>query len=184
MSFSLQNPKGTQNLVPPSLSKRIGALGIGLLANQAMVWAFNFALYPFVIWKFGLLMGAGIMVLLSFLVCYGTMLFYDWAKKDWLGIETIKDVRQGKTSTMLGRLSSWALTKSDPVVMLFLSIKFDPFITTTYMRQGSHQYNGLSVRDWRIFVGSLLIGNIYWTLAMFTGVSILEWLWLQLIRLT
>ena len=123
---------------------------------------------------------AGLMLVFSFLACYGTILFYDWAKKDWLGIETIKGIRHGKSTTRLGRLSSWILTKSDSVAMLFLSIKFDPFITTAYMRDGSHQYNGLSRRDWRIFMASLLIGNIYWSLAMFTGISFVEWFWLQL----
>jgi hypothetical protein len=37
-------------------------------------------------------------------------------------------------------MASWFMKQSDPVVVLFLSIKYDAFITTA-MRRGSHQYN-------------------------------------------
>ena len=29
---------------------------------------------------------------------------------------------------------------------------------------GSHRYNGMAARDWRIFLADLAIANIYWTL--------------------
>lgn len=160
--------------------ERIGIFGIGFLANQVQIWAFDFVLYPFVIWYLGLLAGGVVMTFLSFLVCYLLIRFYDWTRKDWLGIETIKGLKERESSSRLARFSSWILKKGDPAAMLFLAIKFDPFITTAYMRHGSHQYNGLSQRDWKIFLGSLLIGNIYWTLAVFAGISIVEWLWQRL----
>ena len=65
--------------------------------------------------------------------------------------------------------------KSDPIVFFFLSIKYDPFITMIYMRHGA--YNGMSNRDWKIFTGSLILGNAYWTLACFMGISLVEWGW-------
>lgn len=65
--------------------------------------------------------------------------------------------------------------KSDHVVFLFLSIKFDPFITTAYMRHG--KFNGMTKRDWKIFTGSLLLGNVYWTLACYMGIMLFEWVW-------
>lgn len=160
--------------------ERIGILGIGVLANQAQIWGFDFVLYPFVIWYLGLFAGAVVMTFLSFLVCYALLRFYDWTRKDWLGIETIKGLKERESPSWLGRLTSSLLRKGDPAAMLFLAIKFDPFITTAYMRVGSHQYNGLSRRDWKIFLGSLLIGNIYWTSAVYAGISIVEWLWLRL----
>lgn len=58
------------------------------------------------------------------------------------------------------------------VVFLFLSIKFDAFITTAYMRRG--KFNGMGKRGWAIFMGSLLISNVYWTLACFKGITIFE----------
>ena len=50
-------------------------------------------------------------------------------------------------------------------VMVFLSIKEDAFKTVIYLRHVSHQYNGMSARDWRIFFTSLAIANVYWTVA-------------------
>jgi len=63
-------------------------------ANQAIVWAFNFAIYPFVIYRFGILKGGVVMTFLSFIVCMLTIWFYDWAKRDWLGIEAIKSLKE------------------------------------------------------------------------------------------
>ena len=57
------------------------------------------------------------------------------------------------------------------------SIKYDAFITTAYMRHGSHQFNGLTKRDWKIFGLSLFISNLYWTLASFMGVTLIEYAW-------
>ena len=61
--------------------------------------------------------------------------------------------------------------------MVFLSIKEDAFVTVIYMRHGSHQYNGMTRRDWKIFFTSLAIANIYWTVAAYMGISLVEWVW-------
>jgi hypothetical protein len=150
-------------------------LVVGLTANQAIVWAFNYGIYPFVIYRFGILKGGVVMTFLSFIVCMLTIWFYDWAKRDWLGIEAIKSLKEYDGSKLIGRLSKWVMGKSDPIVFFFLSIKYDPFITMIYMRHGA--YNGMSKRDWKIFTGSLILGNAYWTLACFMGVSLVEWVW-------
>lgn len=156
---------------------RLAVLGVGLSANALMVYGFDYLIYPFVIWKLGILKGGVVMMSLSFLVCYLTILFYDWSKKDWLGIETVKGLKEYNGSSKAGRFASWMLKKGDAAVMVFLSIKYDPFITTAYMRHGAHEYNGLSRRDWRIFLSSVLISNVYWTFAAFAGVSAVEWVW-------
>jgi len=67
------------------------------------------------------------------------------------------------------------MQKSDPVIFLFLSIKFDPFITTAYLRKG--RFSGMNKRDWKIFLSSVLISNAYWTLACFMGVTLFELGW-------
>lgn len=157
--------------------ERIAILGVGLSANAIMVYGFDYLLYPFVIWKLGILKGGVVMMLLSFLVCYLTILFYDWSKKDWLGIETIKGVKEYNGNSKIGRFTSWVLRKGDAAVMVFLSIKYDPFITTAYMRHGANQFNGLSKRDWKIFLYSTVIANVYWTIVAFAGVSAVGWGW-------
>jgi hypothetical protein len=54
-------------------------------------------------------------------------------------------------------------------------IKFDPFITTAYLRHG--KFSGMTKRDWTIFMSSLILGNAYWTLACYMGISLFEWGW-------
>lgn len=116
------------------------------------------------------------MALLSLLVCLLCIWFYDWSKKDWLGIEAIKEVKEYNGNSRWRRFLAWTMCHSDPAACVVLSVTFDPFITMTYLRKGS--YNGMSRRDWRIFMGSWLIGNAYWAVACWLGVSALEWLWL------
>ena len=77
----------------------------------------------------------------------------------------------------IGRITAWVLKKSNPIVFLFLSIKYDPFITTAYLRHGANQFNGMKRRDWKIFIGSLLVSNAYWTLACYMGITLFEWGW-------
>ncbi|MFZ5997595.1 MAG: hypothetical protein ACOYW7_08915 [Nitrospirota bacterium] len=67
------------------------------------------------------------------------------------------------------------MKKSDPVVFLFLSIKFDAFMTTAYMRRG--KFTGMGKREWAISMGSLVISNAYWTLACYMGITLVEWGW-------
>ena len=117
------------------------------------------------------------MMILSFLVCYGTLLFYDWTKKDWIGIETLKEIRELEPKNKLGRFITKLVRKSNSLALIILSIQFDPFITVAYMRHGAHQYNGLSKRDWKIFFESLVIGNVYWTIVAFTGITMVQAIW-------
>lgn len=116
-------------------------------------------------------------MVLSLLACVILLKFYDWFKRDWLGIETIKGMKDYQGDSKIGRFTAWILRQSDPVVFLFLSIKEDAFVTLVYMRHGSHQYNGMTRRDWGIFFGSVSISNLYWTLAAYMGISVVEWGW-------
>ena len=154
-------------------------LGVGLLGNQVIVLAFDYLLYPYVMWRFGLLHGCLIMTVLSALACYLTLLFYDWSKKDWLGIEAIKDLRHGEGQGRFTRLIGRLLRRSDWLALVALSIKFDPFIAVAYLRPGSYRFNGLSRREWGMFWLSVLISNLYWSFVAFTGVTVLHWAWTQ-----
>ena len=119
--------------------------------------------------------GGVVMTFLSFLACLLTLKFYDWSKRDWLGIEAIKGLRGYDGKGRIVKITSWILKKSDPIVFLFLSIKFEAFITTAYMRRG--KFDGMGRREWSIFMGSLIISNIYWTLACYMGITLFQWGW-------
>jgi hypothetical protein len=155
--------------------ERLAILGVGVLADRAISYSFDLILYPYIIWRYGLLFGGLVMALVSLIVCLLCIWFYDWSKKDWLGIETLKGIKEYNGSNRWGRLIAWSLRCSDPAACVVLSVTFDPFITMAYLRKGS--YNGMSRRDWRIFLGSWLIGNAYWTMACWLGVSVMEWAW-------
>jgi hypothetical protein len=160
---------------PAFWENRAAILAVGLTANKLMDWPFNYILYPGVIYLLGIWWGGLMMTILSFLICILCIWFYDWSKKDWLGIETIKALKGYDGKHGSGRLASWFLRRSEPVAFLFLTFWYDPFITMAYMRRGS--YNGMGERDWRIFLASLILGNGYWILASWLGVSLLEYLW-------
>ena len=152
---------------------RIVELALGLSTNQLIVWSGDYILYPFTIYTFGILKGGILMMLISFIVCFLTVKFYDWSKRDWLGIEAIKEIKTYKGRRKIGRFTSWIMKKSDPIVFLFMSVKFDPFITTAYLRHGTNQFNGMKRRDWKIFI----ISNAYGTLACYMGITLVEWGW-------
>ena len=158
------------------LNNRLTILTTGLLGNQLMVWGFDYLLYPFILYNFGLKIGGSIMILLSFLVCLATLSFYDFSKKDWLGIETIKKYKTEKPKNRFQRFLSYLLNKSEWLALLILSVRFDPFITTVYLREGANEYNGMKKRDWIIFLTSLAISNIYWLLIVEAGIDIFKYL--------
>jgi len=77
---------------------------IGITTEEIVVSAFDYALYPFVIWKYGLLKGGAIMALLSLIVCYAVLVLYNLTKKDWFGIELIKKLREYKGKGKIFRI--------------------------------------------------------------------------------
>lgn len=154
--------------------KRFAVLAIGVLGNKAMVWAVNYGLDPYLIANFGLVKGGIAVMVVSFFICLATIKFYDWSKQDWLGIELVKEMKEYEGKKYLGRAIGWLLKKGDAVALVGLSILTDPFITTVYLRKGANQYNGMGQREWTIFLSSTVIGNIYWSLAVFGGIQVFK----------
>lgn len=151
---------------------------VGIFVNTVFnTYLYDYLFYPYMIWKLGIVTGGIVMTILSTFICYLFLKFYDWSKKDWLGIETLKQVREYTGCSRVGRFACWVMKKGDWAAMLLLSIQFDPFITVAYMRQGSNRFDGMKKRDWQIFFASAIIANVYWTLVAFAGVSLLELVW-------
>lgn len=71
--------------------------------------------------------------------------------------------------------SYWLLIPNNRSSRVLLSLRFDPFIVTVYLRRG--RFGGMTRRDWRIFLLSWLIGNAWWSIVVFTGLSAVQWLW-------
>jgi hypothetical protein len=163
------------------LKNKIGGRAIFLLVGvtfeEVIANAFDYALYPFVIWKYGLLKGGAIMALLSLAICYAMLVLYNLTKKDWFGIELAKELREYEGKRKVFMAMSWMLKKGQFASFLFLSLKFDPFTTVAYMRQGANKFPVMDCRDWNIFFASWFVGNLSWILAVFTGVSAGQALW-------
>lgn len=158
---------------------RTAELAIGLSANHLQEYFFDCLLYPFAIFKLGLLHGGAVMSLVSLVGCLLFLRFYDWSKRDWLGIEAIKSLKDYEGKSRFGRWMAWLLRRGDFVACVALSVRFDPFITTAYMRHGA--FNGMNWRDWRIFFLSWFISNAWWALFCFAGVETVAGLWRWLI---
>lgn len=160
---------------------RIFELAIGHTVNTVLfVYGFDYVLYPFVIWKLGLVTGGGVMAILSLIACLLTLWFYNWSKRDWLGIEQLKQVRDFEGATGWRRKLAEIVKRGDWVALIVLSWYSDPFITVVWMRHGS--INRMTARDYKILLGSWLITSTYWALVCFGGVNVLEKIWKILTR--
>lgn len=147
--------------------ERVGIMAVGHTFKQVEEFIFDYTLYPAVIALLGTVIGGIVMTMFSALICYLYILFYDWSKKDWLGLEFLKEMRDGEKKH--GRVEHFVqrmARKGNWLAFLVLSGYTDPFVTTVYLRKGAGSYNGLSARDWRIFWASVLVANLWWTVAM------------------
>jgi len=161
------------------IGRRAAELATGFLAWSVVDHAFDYVLYPFVIWKLGLWRGGLLMSVLSLLYCLLLLRFYDHLGRDWLGIEFVKGLRVYEGSSRWRRWIAWLIVRSDWIAFLVLSLHNDPFITTTYLRHGA--YNGMTARDWRIFMGSWVLANTAWIVICFGGVQALVWAWRRIV---
>lgn len=161
---------------------------IGLLRGSARVsgWAgahlakeqvdnfFDLIVTPIVLaWataQFGLmgpLIGTVIMIGVNGIVCLFALRLYDWAKKDVLGLETMKSLRERPPQGLFEWLvHPFVRMGGDVGAFIALSILDDAFVTTAYLRKGAHQYNGLSARDWWIFTASLFFSTVIWSICV------------------
>jgi hypothetical protein len=160
------------------IKEKIATMGVAYTFDTIVNWLFNYPLYIFVIANWGKYIGGGIMIVLSFFACLTYIVIYDWLKRDIFGLEMAKGLveewkeYQGKNfwRSLLARfLKRWG----DAGIFIALSILKDPFYTVAVCRKEVAKYNGLSKRDWKIFLGSVALGNVPWILT----VSGVVWIW-------
>lgn len=130
----------------------------------------DYVLYPLIIYKAGLVLGGFINVCVSVAYCLLLLRYYDLSKKDWFGIETIRDLKDYSGANRIGGIISWLLQRSKAVSFFVLSVCYDPFITTVWLRSG--RFCGMTNSEWKIFWGSVLIGNMTWAVACWLGIGL------------
>ena len=131
--------------------------------------AFDYALYPLVIWQLGPLAGGAIMALASLAFCLLLLRIYDRLGRDWLGLEFVKNLRHYAGPSRWRRALARLVGRGDGLAFLVLSAKYDPFITTAYLRREA--YRGMSRRDWAIFLASWLVANGFWIAVCAGGIE-------------
>lgn len=125
-------------------------------------WFFDYVLYIYVVYNWGMLLGGGIMMALSFLLCAITLSVYERMQIDFMGIGALQEWQTKNAKTLSGRLFSH-INKNKTAVFIFLCVFGDPFILTAYFKQG--RFNGLIFQDWLLLVLSALCCNLYWIAA-------------------
>ena len=154
-----------------SWAKRLSTFGIGFSIKKLLDYGFDYGLYPIALLSFGTFAGGVLMTIASIGLNIAVIRAYDWAKKDFLLLETFKEMKQQDAKGLVARQISKALRAGDAPAFFVLSWIEDPIVTTLYLRRGAHQYDGLSRRDWVIFFSSTVVSNLMW---IFSLVSVFE----------
>lgn len=152
----------------------------GAFVLYSTAYLFDYVLYPFVIYKAGLLKGFAIMLALSFLSCLIFLLIYNFLKKDIFALEYSKqkinafidDTKGSKIKRFFRKI----LKHSKILLFIFLSV-YDPFIATVFMRKGDFKPKLMTRSDWGILSLSVVVGNAVWAPTIFVGVSLFEFLY-------
>ncbi len=154
------------------------AMSLGYTVIVGTDYLFDYLLYPYVIYQCGPLWGGIVMMLLTAASLLVTVLAYDFIKKDLLGIEAIKEIREEIKNfehyekNKIHNLIAWFLKKGYWAEFFFLSFKFYAFVTTVYLLNEIKKFNGFGKEEWKIFIGSVFVSNIYWTILSFSGVEV------------
>lgn len=155
--------------------KNIKLWGTGIGSYYIFSWAYDYVIVSFFLLYLGFLRGMIVVVILSMIVDYATMKFYDWFKKDWLALESIKKLEDKKD--VIGKLFRFVRGKGVVLTIIILSLTSNAFIVTAYVRKGINLYNGLSRRDWIVFFTSSILTNIYWIFVIGGGIELFKYIY-------
>lgn len=146
--------------------RRIGILALGLMSTKAMEYWYDFTVYPSLIANYGLLYGWIYAASGATILCLGMLWFYNLTKQDWLFIETIKRVRDGRKVGRIRMFFRNLANRGDVAAFIFLCLWKDALIITVYMRRGVGNYT-MTARDWKIFWTATIATNVWWGLLVF-----------------
>ena len=173
------------------LTTAVGTLGRWSLAHIAIrveEYLFDYALYPFMLYRGGewLLTGlmglaranntpspvagywVGFCLLTAASVGINVLYIgaYDRLRIDWFGFETLKEV-SGRFTPAASGWRPWRIVVRY-VAFAYLSIWHSPLFGTLFMRGSATPY-AMTAPDWRVFWVALMIANLGWA-GMVSGV--------------
>jgi hypothetical protein len=162
------------NRTSPNLFAKFGTFGLGVFLKKSIDYGFDYLAYPVALISFGYLWGGVVMTVLSVGLNLAVIRAYDWAKQDFLLLETLKGLQASEEDGRLHRLVVALLRRGNLVAFFLLSWVEDPIVVTLYLRKGTHLFNGLSRRDWLIFIASTLVSNLFWIVSVASVLEILS----------
>lgn len=145
---------------PPASGLATIALGHALYAS--FNWLCDNVLYVYAVHRLGLIKGGLLMTCFAGVQCALTLLLYERMRIDWVGAGSLFSTLNTACPNWWQRIIRWAVCKGDAIMFLTLCVFQDAFITTSYFRQG--RFGRVSIHDWKIFGGAVLVSNLYWTL--------------------
>lgn len=179
--------------------ERIGTIAIGHGFYALLSWLFDNPFYIFMLAIYGPLKGGLIMTVLSLVVSYGFLVFYNWSKIDWLGVNVVENIKKDgfewtsrlKSKSLVTKIIAfipvqvfhivvWSLRKGNIAAFFALCVFEDPFVATTYLRKGS--FDKLNQRDLGIFFSGVVVSNGYWIIRNSVLIEIAKEIWKTLIR--
>jgi hypothetical protein len=168
---------------------RVGRWSVGHLAVRLEAYAFDYLLYPFMLYQGGGLLvgwffdalgrtapatpaagywlGFGLMTAASIALNLVYVRAYDRMQTDWFGFKALKSAQEGLTPPWL-RAEPWQ-TAARLAAFAYLSTWHNPLFATLFMRKASNPY-AMTRRDWPVFWSAVLIANFGWA-AVVGGVA-------------
>ena len=159
-----------------SLPSRLANFATGLLLKKGLDYVFDYAIYPAALLLLGYGWGSFSMICVSALGNLLLIRAYDWSKRDFFLIESLKAIKESSGGSIWRRRIGALLRSSDAVAFFVLSWLEDALIVTLYLRRGSHLYNGFTRRDWCIFAASTMTSNLLWILSLMSIIEVASFL--------
>ncbi len=147
----------------------------GFIMKGAINYPFDYLLYPSTILWLGSIIGGILMIGLSVIINILLIRAYDWSKVDWFLIEKIKSLDEKSEGGFI--IQTLKRVRNNKTLTFFVLCLDDPITVTLYFREGSYQYNGMSKRDWKIFIASTAVSNMYWIIGWTAILQVGIWVW-------
>lgn len=142
------------------------------ITGQLLYNAFNavvdFMLCPALVLWLGLINGGLAYLAIALVIDLTTMIAYDRIKKDFLGLELVKELRGfiGRKLLRSQQKIAELPMAAKMAIVLLISWRLNPFQVVVFMRHANEYRSGMTREEHWIFWVSYVWGNLLWILLM------------------
>ncbi len=133
----------------------------GVLGLQGYSYAFDYLIYPIVIYSFGPIQGTLVLFVVALILNYVCIIIYDKIKLDLFGFEKLKEIKahtkDSGNPSFLHKILHWG----DIPAFIALSW-YDPIFAVLYKRK-STQFDGFRRRDYWMLILSTFLSCVMWS---------------------